>query len=24
VLAYPLTEGNRSIIALLVPTSISP
>lgn len=24
VLAYPLTEGNRSIIALLVPTRISP
>lgn len=24
VLAYPLTEGNRSVIALLVPTSISP
>jgi hypothetical protein len=24
VLAYPLTEGNRSIIALLVPTKISP
>ena len=24
VLAYPLTEGDRSIIALLVPTSISP
>lgn len=24
VLAYPLTEGNRSIIALLVPASISP
>lgn len=24
VLAYPLTEGNRSIIALLVPAKISP
>ncbi|HJU87555.1 MAG TPA: hypothetical protein VJ788_09330 [Gemmatimonadota bacterium] len=24
VLAYPLTEGNRSIIALLVPVGISP
>ena len=24
VLAYPLTEGNRSVIALLVPTSLSP
>jgi hypothetical protein len=24
VLAYPLTEGNRSIIALLVPTRLSP
>lgn len=24
VLAYPLTEGNRSIIALLVPAGISP
>jgi hypothetical protein len=23
VLAYPLTEGNRSVIALLVPTSLS-
>lgn len=24
VIAYPLTEGNRSIIALLVPTRLSP
>ncbi len=24
VLAYPLTEGNRSVIALLVPANISP